>query len=238
MQGPGSYGNIFTIPQGASSGARITIDGIRGAIFEYDSNGKLVASWASSGGSDDGFGNAYLSGQTVYYESSQVVNQYIAENIDGGIAWYVSNGPGGPYTEADYIQLQQGADQAFTFSMQGIAGTGNGTTVPLTFQNGWAQASGRESTQLKVILDYNRLELSGSVVVPAGFASAQDIMTYSESAYYPLSGQSVTAWDRNSNTPVRLYVGTAGTIQFSGPVTGVTAGDDLDIPATTIILSP
>lgn len=57
---------ILTLPGGATSGARIVIDGTRDAIFVYDASNALFASLAASAGSDDGHGNAYLAGLTFY----------------------------------------------------------------------------------------------------------------------------------------------------------------------------
>lgn len=57
---------ILTLPGGATSGARIVIDGTRDAIFVYDASGALFASLAASAGADDGHGNAYLAGLTLY----------------------------------------------------------------------------------------------------------------------------------------------------------------------------
>lgn len=58
MQGPDALLNILTIPPGATSGARIVIDGTRGAIFIYNAANQLVGSWSGTAG-NDGLGNNY-----------------------------------------------------------------------------------------------------------------------------------------------------------------------------------
>lgn len=59
---------ILTLPGGATSGARIVIDGTRDAIFIYNSAGVLVGSIAATSGTD-GAGNPYDAGFTVYYDT-------------------------------------------------------------------------------------------------------------------------------------------------------------------------
>lgn len=58
MQGPDALLNILTIPPGATTGARIVIDGTRGAIFIYNASNQLVGSWSGTAG-NDGLGNNY-----------------------------------------------------------------------------------------------------------------------------------------------------------------------------------
>lgn len=64
MQGPGAVLNVITVPPGAGLGQRIVIDGIRGAIFEYDNSNNLVGSWASVAGTDP-YGHSYPAGFQV-----------------------------------------------------------------------------------------------------------------------------------------------------------------------------
>lgn len=58
MQGPNALLNVLTIPPGATSGARIVLDGTRGAIFIYNAANQLVGSWSGTAG-NDGLGNNY-----------------------------------------------------------------------------------------------------------------------------------------------------------------------------------
>lgn len=68
MQGPGGLLNVITIPPGASNTqARLVLDGVRGAIFVYQSGGPLgalIGSWAGVGGTDP-YGNVYPAGINV-----------------------------------------------------------------------------------------------------------------------------------------------------------------------------
>jgi hypothetical protein len=65
MQGQSAVLNIMTLPPGATqTQARLVLDGIRGAIFEYQTGGPvgaLVSSWARTAGTDP-YGNAYPAG--------------------------------------------------------------------------------------------------------------------------------------------------------------------------------
>lgn len=65
MDGPSAVINVITIPPGAlPTQARIVMDGVRGAIFEYVNGGPLGAlasSWASTAGTDP-YGNVYPAG--------------------------------------------------------------------------------------------------------------------------------------------------------------------------------
>ena len=63
MQFPGVFLTSFTIPTGTTTGSRIVIDGVRGALFVYDSSNNLIASIAPGPGFD-GSGNHYLQGIT------------------------------------------------------------------------------------------------------------------------------------------------------------------------------
>lgn len=82
MQGAVGLLNTVTYPPGASqTQARIVIDGVRGAIFEYVAGGPLGAlasSWASSAGTDP-YGNVYPEGfsagsGSVFESGSTIVN--------------------------------------------------------------------------------------------------------------------------------------------------------------------
>lgn len=76
MQFPIPAQNIFTIPTGATTGARIVLDGTRGAIFVYNSNNALLASIAGVGGTD-GQNNTYYPGINVYGPNGSYVQLYV-----------------------------------------------------------------------------------------------------------------------------------------------------------------
>lgn len=68
MQGPSALLNVITVPPGATiTSPRLVIDGVRGAIFVYQSGGPvgaLIGSWAISAGTDP-YGNTYPQGLNV-----------------------------------------------------------------------------------------------------------------------------------------------------------------------------
>lgn len=68
MQGPSALLNVITVPPGATiTSPRLVIDGVRGAIFVYQSGGPvgaLIGSWAITAGTDP-YGNAYPQGLNV-----------------------------------------------------------------------------------------------------------------------------------------------------------------------------
>jgi hypothetical protein len=79
MQGPNAVLSTVTYPVGAGKGQRITIDGPRGAIFEYDASNNLVGSWASKAGTDP-YGHSYpegfsISGSSIIEGVDFVINQ-------------------------------------------------------------------------------------------------------------------------------------------------------------------
>lgn len=61
MQFPTPYYNILTIPTNKNSGARIVIDGVHGAIIEYNALNQIVGSWAIAAG-NDGHGQTFPDG--------------------------------------------------------------------------------------------------------------------------------------------------------------------------------
>lgn len=91
MQFPEALLNVLTIPPGAGEGQRIVLDGVRGAIFEYDSNNDLVASWASSAGTDP-YGNAYPAGISI--SSASVLGPYVVLNSSGLFLYSGAPSPG------------------------------------------------------------------------------------------------------------------------------------------------
>lgn len=68
MQGPSALLNVITVPPGATiTSPRVVIDGVRGAIFVYQSGGPvgaLIGSWAGTAGTDP-YGNVYPAGIDV-----------------------------------------------------------------------------------------------------------------------------------------------------------------------------
>lgn len=69
----------LVIPSGATSGARIVIDGVRGLVLVYDAFSELVASVAGQPFLNDGFGNFIYPGVTAYDETVQLVAVELTE---------------------------------------------------------------------------------------------------------------------------------------------------------------
>jgi hypothetical protein len=61
--------DIITLPFGATSGARVVLDGTRDVILVYNSAGQLFASMAAASG-NDGLGNSYPAGVKVGVQGS------------------------------------------------------------------------------------------------------------------------------------------------------------------------
>ena len=94
IQSPVPVLNVMTIPPGATNTqARIVIDGVRGAIFEYTAGpslGNLASSWAQSAGTDP-YGNVYPAGfsagsGSVFAGTDFVINSDGAFFYDGAPA--------------------------------------------------------------------------------------------------------------------------------------------------------
>lgn len=75
----------LTIPVGATTGARITLDGNRGAIFIYNSLGALAASISAVSGSNDGFGNPWQAGVVSYADDTDWI-QMLGGNLQMELA--------------------------------------------------------------------------------------------------------------------------------------------------------
>lgn len=65
---------VITLPSGATTGARIVVDGESDRILIYDAAGNLAASIAATDGTDPA-GNHYVSGVAVYNETSGLFSQ-------------------------------------------------------------------------------------------------------------------------------------------------------------------
>lgn len=126
MEFPGVYQTSFTIPTGATSGERITLDGTRGAIFIYSSAGNLIGSLAGMAGTDPA-GNAYPVGFTEFAD----VNTNIAfTNIFSGIVYegFLANRSSTPdYTHISFL----GAQSPLTSEYQSPWTAGNSTVQVL-----------------------------------------------------------------------------------------------------------
>jgi hypothetical protein len=92
MQGPATWGSIVTIPFGATTGERIVLNGVLGAILVYNAANQLIYSIAPDGASSnvpvfaDGAGNAVLSGATSYFIAGQVA----AVQTDQGLTSFLT----------------------------------------------------------------------------------------------------------------------------------------------------
>jgi hypothetical protein len=98
----------LTIPTNATTGQRIVLDGINGAILVYDSLNDLIASVASGPGTDTA-GNPWVAGFTSYNGSAhsnyaQLFNGELTLNtpldtVAGGVVVVDNNGPNGDQPE-------------------------------------------------------------------------------------------------------------------------------------------
>lgn len=85
------YLAVLILPGGATSGARLVLDGIRDAILEYNAANQLVGSWAASGG-NDGLGNDYDQGFTIGVPNGpQVIIQLAGDGHSGLIFFPTGN---------------------------------------------------------------------------------------------------------------------------------------------------
>lgn len=154
MEFPGVYQTSFTIPTGATSGERITLDGTRGAIFIYSIAGNLIGSLAGMAGTDPA-GNAYPVGFTEFAD----VNTNIAfTNIFSGIVYegFLANRSSTPdYTHISFL----GAQSPLTSEYQSPWTAGNstvqvlytaaaGSTMGVNSPNVAFQANGSVTTDL------------------------------------------------------------------------------------------
>ena len=253
MQGPGSYGNTFTIPQGATSGQRITIDGTRGAIFEYNSSNQLVGSWADSAGTNDGYGNAYLEGQVTYLPGAGGTTSIACQNSDGTIAYWYASSPAGPWSEVTALGLILGATLADTyvqwstyygglelpplFEIQGITPGTNGTAEywhPLTLASGWSAVAGFHTPSYRLNALGN-VELTGRITNPSA-AEGSEIASL-PSGYYSSSYNLVTtcgiqqAVALSTTRNIELFLGTAGKLNLFG-ISATAGSTTVDIDST------
>jgi hypothetical protein len=106
MSGQGSWSNdqlsSLTLPEGATSGARIVLDGTRDVILIYNAAGTLVGSWAASAGTDS-LGNAFPANILVGAAGSP--NVHIDVLGGEGIVFFPSGAPG--ETNAAALQVVQ-----------------------------------------------------------------------------------------------------------------------------------
>lgn len=128
MEGPNAVLNTITLPPGATdTQPRLVLDGVRGAIFLYQSGGPtgaLIGSWAISAGTDP-YSNAYPQGLDI--KVGQIVGtSFIAENAFGATIIYLDPAKDALFIYADTGSATQGA---LLFSIAGEVGTDplNGT---------------------------------------------------------------------------------------------------------------
>lgn len=70
----------ITLPNGATTGARVVIDGDTDAIYEYDAANHLTGVWAASAGTDPVHGIAYRAGFTeIDPATNRIINMSQAE---------------------------------------------------------------------------------------------------------------------------------------------------------------
>lgn len=144
-------------------------------------------------------------------------------------------GPGNAAVDTNLYRSAAGllAADPIAFNNAGVAET----MQAITFANSWTQAAGRVVCGYRRINVPNEMEFMGSVVVPAGFASGQNMDTAAPAAYQPTHTNSLIAIDTTTNLVVRLAWGTNGILQFIGPVANTAATHILDIPVQRIHLT-
>ena len=144
---------ILTLPGGATSGARIVIDGTRDAIFVYDAGNNLTESLAASSGTD-GQGNNYQAGYSVYYAGNKPFfnvspTSLTIENFAQTASWnilsalpfgdFVYTGAGVPGVPGSALQLPiNPAGTTLNWLMSNITAFqpgGIGTFTPETWHN-------------------------------------------------------------------------------------------------------
>lgn len=154
MEFEGVYQTSFTIPTGATSGERITLDGTRGAVFVYSNAGNLIGSLSGSAGTD-GFGNAYPVGFTEYAD----VNTNIAfTNMFSGIVYegFLANRASTPdYNHISFLAAQSSLTSAYQSPwtagnsfVQMLFTAAAGTTMGVNSPNLALAANGSVNTDL------------------------------------------------------------------------------------------
>lgn len=97
-----------------------------------------------------------------------------------------------------------------------------------TFANSWSNAPSGTALQYRLVASpYNSMQWVGRIVVPAGFAAGQAIITAIPSAYRPAHVQSVMAVDTSTGAFVRLQMNNTGVLLYESGASA--AGDFLDI---------
>lgn len=158
MEFEGVYQTSFTIPTGATSGERITLDGTRGAVFIYSSAGNLIGSLSGSAGTDP-FGNAYPVGFTEF----QDVNTNIAfTNIFSGIVYegFLANRSSTPdYNHISFLAAQSSLTSVYQSPwtagnsfVQMLFTAASGSTMGVNSPNLALQANGSITSDLFVSL--------------------------------------------------------------------------------------
>lgn len=124
----------LTLPTGATSGERITLNGSTGTITGYAADGSmtfnlapfgfffydegvLVASSAGAAGTNDGFGNAYLQGTASYIFGSGIQSG-VALN-GGSLDFWTATSPAGPYTFEGGLGLSLDGSNALVLDFPG-----------------------------------------------------------------------------------------------------------------------
>lgn len=148
-----SFETVITLPSGATTGARIILDGTTGLFLVYDANGNRIAS-ISPTATNDPAGNAILQGITEYGDGGQFV-QLLENALQVG---YI----GAPDS------LANGAFQASSTSSATLTSprsTGSPVSVTVTFGSGaTGSTTGQSSYPSMLVKDADLLVAGGTML--------------------------------------------------------------------------
>jgi hypothetical protein len=144
------YQAVLILPGGATSGARLVLDGTRDAILEYNAANELVGSWAASAG-NDGLGNNYPQGIAIGMpDDPQVVIQVAPDGHSGLIFFPTGNTD---IVNSSAIQtFQENGTGAASYDQLQILGAENNTQLDSVLST-WLSSS-TDGTQDPQIQDY------------------------------------------------------------------------------------
>jgi hypothetical protein len=114
----------LTVPTGATSGARITLNGLLGLIEDFDSANALIGSIAPASGSD-GEGNQVLQGISCYGTAFTVAL------IGGAVVFYTGSNTAG-WTFAAEIQIDSSGDLFLSTATTTVEISNAGNTVTIS----------------------------------------------------------------------------------------------------------
>ena len=229
MEFPGVYQSTFTIPTGATSGARITLDGTRGAVFVYSANNNLIGSLAGAAGTD-GFGNAYPAGFT---EFADVTTNIAFTNVFSGIVFegFLATRASTP----DYTHISFLAANSPTTSQYQSPWTVGTDPVEMLFTAGTASAMGSTAPSLQLqaggaISSSLYMSILGALV---GGDPTNGIATWQTPSYNANWSGTGTFNGQSPVTPLHYHIDAENNLWLYGAfLAGAT------LPGTTVFVLP